>query len=100
MMTPEDIERWARKAIAETQAEHAQIARWLDDQPMDFAEAHIKLIDALRDYLRANDELTAGLLLEGQITEEQAEQWQGERLVFVRMRERLEAVHVGTSFDL
>lgn len=46
--------------------------RVLDGMPLDANEAHIKLIDALRDYIRADQALMHDLLSENQITREEA----------------------------
>jgi hypothetical protein len=48
------------------------IARTLDDTP-DWLECHIKLIDALRDFLRADEAIGMDLLREGSITRESFE---------------------------
>jgi len=47
------------------------IIRWLSEQPPDWPEAHLNLIDALRDYIRAEEALANDLLDEGSITREQ-----------------------------
>jgi hypothetical protein len=46
------------------------MARWLDEQP-DYQAAHVVLIDALREYIRANISIRDELIHEGGLTEEQ-----------------------------
>jgi hypothetical protein len=46
------------------------IERWLDEQPPDYPEVYVKLIDALRDYIRNCDVIGRELLQEGAITRE------------------------------
>ena len=46
------------------------IDRVLDDLPPDYPEALMKLIDALRDFIRSEEELGRDLLREEQITRE------------------------------
>lgn len=40
----------------------------LNDLPLHWPEAHIRLIDALRDYIRSDEAVAKDLLDEGQIT--------------------------------
>jgi hypothetical protein len=39
-------------------------ANWSDEHP-DYCEAHVKLIDALRDYVAASDDIESDLRMEG-----------------------------------
>jgi hypothetical protein len=48
--------------------------RHLDNMPLHYPEALVKLIDAMRDYLRSNEMLGRELLHEEAITREQFEQ--------------------------
>jgi hypothetical protein len=47
------------------------IERWLSEQPDDPATAALKLIDALRGFIRSSEEIGSDLLRDGQITAEQ-----------------------------
>ena len=47
------------------------LARWLDELGPSYPEATVALVDALRNYIRANDQLARDLLHEGQITIEE-----------------------------
>lgn len=49
------------------------VARIFDDYPPDWPEAHVKLIDALRDYIRSDDMIGRDLFQEGSITREALE---------------------------
>jgi hypothetical protein len=42
--------------------------RWLFEQPPEYPEAVVKLIDAIRDYLRSNQQIGNDLFQEGSIT--------------------------------
>ena len=44
------------------------VSRWLSEQPLDWPTAHIRLIDALREYIRSDEAIGRDLLNEGQIT--------------------------------
>jgi len=50
-----------------------QMARERENLPVDYPEALIRLIDAMRDYLRTNEMLGRELLFEEAITREQFE---------------------------
>lgn len=41
------------------------MARWLDEEGPDYAEAHVKLIDALRAYIRVNEGTRSDAIREG-----------------------------------
>jgi len=45
--------------------------RWQSEQPLDWPEAVINLIDAIRDYLRTEEVVGRDLLREGGITQAQ-----------------------------
>jgi hypothetical protein len=69
----------------------------------DFVEAHIQLIDALRDYIHAHDELGMEFLRDGEITREQYRKWQaGDRQTMRLLLAKLEAEEVddGTVWEL
>ena len=72
------------------------IARWLDEQGPDWPTAHVALIDALRDYVRACEGDTRDLLDEGSITGEQA---MAEAARLVRFRVMLADLEDDQLFD-
>jgi len=47
------------------------IMRWLDEEPPEWVEAHIVLIDALRDYVITSKALAGDLVLDETITRQQ-----------------------------
>jgi hypothetical protein len=61
-MNREEAERMARN-----------MARLADELPLDYPQAHMKLIDALRDYIRTDESIGRDLLNEGSITPAQFE---------------------------
>ena len=44
------------------------IRRWLSEQPLEWPEAYLKLIDALREYIRSDEAVARDLLNDGHIT--------------------------------
>jgi hypothetical protein len=44
------------------------LAIWRDAQPPDYCASHVALIDALRDYIRADDAITGDLVREDAVT--------------------------------
>jgi hypothetical protein len=83
-----------------TMTHSINLARWLDSQPPDYAEAHINLIDALHDYIRSMDMLTQDLYDEGSITREETKKWHGpERQSFRLILEKLEAAEAGICME-
>jgi hypothetical protein len=46
----------------------ANLERHFSDMPLDYPEAHMGLIDALRNYIRTDEALARDLLNEGSIT--------------------------------
>jgi len=73
-----------------------------DDGRPDFVEAHINLIDALRDYIDANDEIADDFLREGMLTPAQLRKWHAERQTLRLLLNGLEAdtVDDGTLHEL
>jgi hypothetical protein len=53
----------------------AWLARECDDDPPSVPEATVRLVDALRDYIRAEDAVGDDLLFEGSITRAQYDEW-------------------------
>lgn len=73
-----------------------KLRRHIRDLPPSYPEAVVMLVDALREYLRSEDELTKDLQLEGAITRAQADTWwKGDRKPFADMLAELEQ----RSFD-
>lgn len=52
-------------------ARRGSIKRLLSERPLDWPEAHLRLIDALREYIRSDEAIGRDLLREGSITREQ-----------------------------
>jgi hypothetical protein len=73
------------------------MARWLDEQPPDYPEVYVKLIDALRDYIRNSDVIGLELLQEGAITKERFDEVHKEMLRFRTMLADLEAHQIDPS---
>lgn len=69
------------------------------DRTPEWPEALIALIDALRNYLRSNDEIAEAFLREGEITREQFDKWQAERVAYVEMLQRLEVEKIDPTLE-
>jgi hypothetical protein len=72
------------------------LARWLDEHP-DYPEVYVKLVDALRDYIRNCDVLGQEMLREEAITKERFDEVQKEMLPYRAMLADLEAHQIDPS---
>lgn len=67
-----------------------EVDRLFDEMGPSWPEAVVTLIDALRDYVRAEDEMGEDLLREGSITREQFDEARKDRWLFTSMLKQLE----------
>ena len=75
----------------------SHVARMLDEYPMDYPEAYVRLVDALRDFIRSDKSVGEDLLREGVITREQYERGQAELQPHRLLLQRLEAHGIDPS---
>jgi hypothetical protein len=75
------------------------IDRWYDDLPLDYPEAVVKLVDALREYLRVDVAIAKGLLREGEITQEEFDLGMASNEPFVAALKWLENFEIDPTLD-
>jgi hypothetical protein len=72
------------------------LARWLDEHP-EYPEVYVRLVDALREYIRNCDVLGQELLREEAITKERFDEVEKEMLPYRTMLADLEAHQIDPS---
>jgi hypothetical protein len=77
----------------------ANLARQRERRPPDWVEAHIALIDALRDYLWADEVIGKELMHEGSITKAQYDNGMAENAPLAAILKKLEAHEIDPTLD-